>query len=148
MNQSSKKFSTYLSIKTQSLPNKLPDFSVSLNNLNQLPTHNQDNIVTFDMSAVFGNNVITIDFFNKHNSDTIVNASGQIVADLNLEIIELKIQDTDVTHQLKQRLTYVTCDQEYANTYGFMHKNGKLTIEFQCPIFYFLRNIALIKQTH
>lgn len=148
MNLNSKKFSVYLLIKTQSLPSKRPEFSVSLNNVIQSPVADQDTGITFDMSAVFGNNILTVDLFNKDSSDTVVNEGGQIVADLNLEIIRLKVEDIDVTDQLKQRLTYFTCDNEYVDTYGFMHKNGQLTIEFQCPIFYFLRNIALIKQNH
>lgn len=143
MKQNTKKFSTCLLIKTQGLTNKQPEFIVTLNNVTQSFSGLQDDIVTVDMLAVLGNNVLTVDLLNKSANDTVVDSEGTIINDLNLNLFKFSVDGIDVTDRIKQQVKYLTCDNEFENTHGFMHKNGRLTIEFQCPIFYFLRDHIL-----
>ena len=140
MNQSPKKFSTCLLIKTQGLPDKQPEFVVTLNDVAQHPAGQQDDIVTFDMLAILGNNILTVDLLNKATNDTVVDSNGNIVNDLNVQLFRFSVDQFDATDKIKQQVTYLTCDNQIENTNGFMHKNGRLTMEFQCPLFYFLRD--------
>lgn len=140
MSQSPKKFSVCLLIKTQSLPDKRPEFIVTLNGAAEHPSGQQQDIVVFDMLASLGNNRLTIDLTNKNSNDTVVDSQGKIVGDLNIQLIKFSIEGFDATDKIKQQVKYLTYDGQFENTYGFMHKNGQLIIEFQCPLFYFLRD--------
>lgn len=140
MNQNPKKFSVCLLIKTQSLPDKHPEFIVTLNGTAEHPSGQQQDIVVFDMLACLGDNLLTIDLTNKNSNDTVVDDQGKIVGDLNIQLVKFSIEGFDATDKIKQQVKYLTCDGQFENTYGFMHKNGQLIIEFQCPLFYFLRD--------
>ena len=143
MKQNPKKFSTCLLINIQKLTNKYPEFIVTLNNVTQESAGCQDGTVTFDMQANFGNNLLTIDLLNKEPTDTVVDSEGKILNDLNLNLFKFSVDGFDATDKIKQQVKYLTCDNQFENTYGFMHKNGRMTIEFQCPLFYFLRDHIL-----
>ena len=145
MRSTPKKFSVLLSIKTQVLPHKTPNFVVNLNEVRQQSTDIQDNVTIFDMLAHYGDNRLTVDFLNKDHTDTVVDLDGKIIRDLNVELVGLQVDNIEITNLAKQQVRYLAQDGQYENTYGFMHKNGRLTFEFQCPIFYFLRNVALVK---
>jgi len=147
MNSNPKKFSACLWLKIQQLPNKRPDFLVMLNNTKQSATTANDDMMMFELTADFGDNVLTVDLCNKDSMDTWVNDQGQITHDLAVQMQKLTVDNLDITDQIKQHMTYLTCDSELANTYGYMHKNGRLTMQFQCPVFYYLRNSALVEQT-
>jgi hypothetical protein len=140
MNQKTKKFTTCLLIKTQGLADKAPKFTVTLNGVTQHCSGSQDNVASFDMLATLGHNILTIDLTNKNANDTVVDHEGKIVEDLNIQLFGFKVEQLDATDKIKQQAKYLTCDNQLENTNGFMHKNGRLTIEFQCPFFYFLRD--------
>ena len=131
MKQSQKKFSTCLLIKTQQLPNKQPKIVVTLNDVTQIPVDGQDDVVTFNMLATIGNNLLTVDLLNKEANDTIANSEGKIIHDLTVNLFNFSVDRYDVTDKIKQQVKYLTCDNQIENTHGFMHKNGRLTIEFQ-----------------
>ena len=140
MKQNLKKFSTYLLVKTQELPDKQPKFVVTLNGVEQEPYGKEDDCVTFNMLSIFGNNRLTIDFLNKKADDTKIDDNGNIINDLNLELYKFSVEDHNLTDKIKQQVKYFTCDNQFEETFGFMHKNGQLIVEFQCPLFYFLRD--------
>jgi hypothetical protein len=143
MKQPKKKFLTCLLIKIQQLPNKQPEFIVTLNDVTQTPADCLDDVVTFNMLANIGNNLLTIDFLNKGANDTIADSEGQIIHDLTVNLFNFSIDHYDVTDKIKQQVKYLTYDNQIETTHGFMHKNGRLTIEFRCPLFYFLRDHVL-----
>jgi len=130
-----KKFLSSLQIKTSSLPDKIPLYVIKNNN----------KVCGVNFEAKFGINRLEIEFLNKGVNDTMVNESGEIVADLTVEIQNLIVDEVDLTTQLKTNGVYVTNDGDIENTYGFLHKNGKFTFEFICPPFLFLRNLEFLK---
>ena len=127
------------------MPHKSPDYQVMLNDVVQTVCSTQDSLHVFNMSALFGDNQLTIDFLNKQPNDTLLDSNHQITHDLAVELINFQVDTIDATSNIMQHLVYITHDQENASTHGYMHKNGRITYNFQCPIFYFLRNIALVK---
>jgi len=125
-----KKYSTLLKFKLHSEDEVIPEFFVSLNGV---PLN-----VDFDTAqgyAQFGPNKITISFTNKQHFHH----------HLALEIASLTIDGIDLTHDIKANGVYITDSGVTETTYGFMHKNGSITFDFLCPVFYYLRNKALVK---
>lgn len=116
-----------------------------LNNVSQTIFSTQDSVHVFNMSALFGDNKLTVDLLNKESTDTLLDSNHQITHDLAVELINFQVDTIDATSNIMQHLVYTTHDQENVSTHGYMHRNGRITLDFQCPIFYFLRNQALVK---
>jgi hypothetical protein len=116
-----------------------------LNGVVQIVTLAHDSVHVFNMTALFGDNQLTVDFLNKQPNDTLLDSNNKITHDLAVELIDFQVDAIDATSNIMQHLVYTTHDQENVSTYGYMHRNGRITLNFQCPIFYFLRNMALVK---
>lgn len=129
-----KKFTACLDIKTISLPNKIPLYVIK----------NNGKVCGDRFDAEFGDNRLEIEFLNKMPNDSHVDENGNIIADLTVEIQGLTVDGVDLTMQFKNNCVYVINDGSIEKTYGFLHKNGKVTFEFVCPPFLFLRNLALV----
>lgn len=129
MNINKKKFSLSLKFKLHNEPDTVPEFSVWLNG-EQLPVHESAVIG----QAKFGENTIVINFSNKASHH----------ATLAVEIEKFMIEDVDVTHNIKSDNVYIVDSGDREYTHGYMHRNGTLTFEFLCPIFYYLRNKSLL----
>lgn len=144
MNTSPKKHSIYLSLKIQATRDKSPDIVVRLNEIicEKIESHND--IIKFTMFGNFGNNLLTISMNNKTPDDTVLDSDGQIIQDLNVQLLDLKIDNISIIDYAKQKNVYVTTDGTIENTYGFMHKNGTMSISMIFPTFYMLRNDALV----
>ena len=127
------------------MPHKSPDYQVMLNDVVQTVTLAHDSVHVFNMTALFGDNQLTVDFLNKQPNDTLLDSNNKITHDLAVELIGFQVDTIDATSCIMQHLVYTTHDQENVSTYGYMHRNGRITLNFQCPIFYFLRNMALVK---
>lgn len=130
-----KKFTACLNIETSSLPDKTPLYVIKNNN----------KVCGVNFEADFGSNQLEIEFLNKEPEDTEINEHGTIVADLNVQIQNLTVDNIDLTTQFKNNCIYVTHDGTVEKTYGFLHKNGKVTFDYVCPPFLFSRNLALLK---
>lgn len=132
-----KKFLVSLNLNLHSTSTKVPEVVVRLNDTQVDFTKN--------LEGVFGENVLSISFLNKHPSDTKLNDHGDIVEDLAVEITKFTVDGQDFTHEIKQQNNYVTASG-VQQTYGFMHTNGVLTYSFVCPGFYYKRNINILNQ--
>jgi len=145
MRLNQKKFLTSLQIKLHKLSDKSPEFVVTLNGDTQVAVEQSNDITTFVMYSLFGNNQLVINFLNKDCNDTVVDANGNITNDLAVEFKTITIENVDITHEIKNISCYVPYGEtQPQSTYGYMHKNGQLTVDYQCPIFYFLRNCNLL----
>jgi hypothetical protein len=129
-----KKFTACLNIKTSSLPDKDPLYIIK----------NNGRVCNDQFDADFGDNQLEIEFLNKMPTDSQVDENGNIIADLNVEVQGLIVDGVDLTVQFKNNCVYVINDGGIEKTYGFLHKNGKVTFEFVCPPFLYLRNLALV----
>jgi len=146
MKSNQKKFLTSLQLKLHQLPTKTPEFTVTFNGDVQTAQEVIDSVATFSMYSEFGENQLVIQFLNKDINDTLVDQDGNIISDLALEIKSMSVSGIDITHQIKKKSCYITVnDNTVQHThYGYLHRNGHLTFDFQCPIFYFLRNCNLL----
>ena len=145
MNTNQKKFLVHLHVKQHCLTNKRPKFLVKLNNIIQLDHElKNNNELFFTLYANFGGNNLSIEFLNKNSNDTVINNDHSIKEDLALEIIELDIGNINFTDIIKQHNIYRCEDGAIEQTYGYMHKNGIINFNFDCPPFYALRNLTLI----
>lgn len=145
MRLNQKRFLTSLQIKLHQLPAKTPDFTVTFNGNVQTAQEVNDSVATFVMYSDFGKNQLVVQFLNKDINDTMVDHNGNIVSDLAVEIKSMTVSDVDITHQIKKKSCYISVDNNTAqHTHGYLHKNGCLTFDFECPIFYFLRNCNLL----
>jgi hypothetical protein len=145
MKLNQKKFLTSLQLKLHQLPTKTPEFTVTFNGNVQTAQEVIDSVATFVMYSDFGENQLVIQFLNKDLNDTMVDQDGNIIGDLAVEIKSMTISDVDITHQVKKKSCYIFDNNTAQHThYGYMHRNGHLTFDFQCPIFYFLRNCNLL----
>lgn len=125
-----KKYFTLLKFKLHNEGDIVPEFSVYLNGI---PLRIDSN--TASGHTGIGPNTLTIAFTNKQHYHH----------HLALELEALTVDDIDLTHDIKSNGKYITDDGDQETTYGYMHKNGTLTFEFLCPVFYYLRNKNLIK---
>lgn len=134
-----------LVLSQQKTPDKDPDILVRLDQRPEPLTSSHGTELRFDMSASVGQHVLSIMLSNKESSDTVCDANGNIVQDLNLQLKGFFIDEIDFTDYAKLNIKYITEQGIVERTYGFMHRNGVMTLEFSCPGFYFLRNTALIR---
>lgn len=144
MNTSLKKHLIYLSLKIQKVGEKTPNIVVKLNDTLCKCDKSTDDTIEFIMSGNFGNNLLTISLDNKSINDTAVDSDGNIIQDLNAQLLELNVDGISVIDYARQKNVYFTVDNSVENTYGFMHKNGTMSISIICPAFYMLRNQALV----
>jgi hypothetical protein len=136
-----KSFSSILKIKTHSLPNKDPEFTVTVNGISMPLLWPDKNECQVDFLSALGPNTIAIKFLNKDPFDAVVE-DGKIIHNLALEILSLTVDNISLDHQIKQNSYWADIDQP--NTYGFITSNSTLVFEFICPVFLYLRNQALI----
>jgi hypothetical protein len=129
-----KKFSVSLNLKEHSLPDKLPEYLIRLDGMP----------VEKNSQCGIGPHCLEIEFLNKDKNDTVVDENNVIIHDLAIEILQLIIDNIDITHDAKKTAVYTT-DSGIEKTYGFMHKNGIIKIEFICPPFYYLRNLQVLR---
>ena len=129
-----KKFLVSLQIKEHRLSNKTPEYSVYFDGK---PVDNKA------ISCDIGTHTLSVCLHNKDPNDTVVE-NGKITQDLAVEIEKIMIDEVDVTHLAKEKAIYKTNDG-VENTYGYLHKNGTFTVTLECPPFYFLRNLQVIK---
>jgi hypothetical protein len=128
-----KRFSISLNLKEHSLPDKQPEYVIRL-----------DGVPVGKISHCdIGPHCLEIEFLNKGQNDTVVNEKNVIVHDLAVEILQLIVDNTDITHVAKKTAVYTT-DAGIENTYGYMHKKGIIKIDFVCPPFYHLRNLQVL----
>ena len=128
-----KKFSVSLNLKEHCLPDKQPEYVIRLDGMPVEKISHCD----------IGPHCLEIEFLNKGQNDTVVNKNNVIVHDLAVEILQLIVNDTDITHVAKSTAVYTT-DTGIEKTYGYMHKNGIIKIDFACPPFYHLRNLQVL----
>jgi hypothetical protein len=128
-----KKFLVSLNLKEHSLPDKRPEYVIRLDGM---PV---EKISQCDI----GPHCLEIEFLNKGQNDTMVNENNVIVHDLAVEILQLVVDNTDITHSAKNTAVYTT-NAGIEKTYGYMHKNGIIKIDFACPPFYHLRNLQVL----
>jgi len=138
-----KKYSLSLKIIVKCLADKSPEFYVKLNQVELANENNQ-----FDGSTIIGPNTLEVTFFNKKDADTKIDSNGNILEDLAVIIDSLFVHDIDASDDCKRNGVYTTEDQTVESTYGFLHKNGVFRYEFLSPMFYYLRNKNLIKNTY
>jgi|694.fasta_scaffold87851_4 hypothetical protein len=139
MKQKEKKFTVSLQIKEHATLAKTPSYRVYFNNTLQC--------INDTFTCDLGHHTIKIQLLNKTDVDTEVDHQGKVLQDLAIELISLKIDQFDITHNSKECAVYVDDKgTTIENTYGYMHKNGTLTISFTCPAFYYTRNLNLIKK--
>jgi hypothetical protein len=137
-----KEFNGTLELRLLSLPTKLPEFTVAINGNLVSDRTIQNDIVEIPWAFDFGNNLIEVTLFNKDPSDTKV-VDGQVVEDLAIQIEKLIVDDIDLSHNLKVNAHYE--GEPETTTYGFMYKNGVVAFNFICPVFLYIRNLALVK---
>lgn len=142
-----KTFVAHLHIKQHCLQNKKPNFVVAVNGIVQNNTEITNiDLIIFKMLLNFGPNTVSISLLNKDLNDTIIDANGKIIQDLAIQIDKFEVDDFNLSSYTKNSALYTTDDGGVEKTYGFMHKNGQLTINIICPTFYSVRNAAVIKQ--
>ena len=143
MTTNKEKFLISLNLKLHKTQTKVPKFVVIHNN-SELEIGDTTNINFF---GTLGENTVSIKFFNKNSKDTKIDSTGNIIEDLAIEIQEFVVDGIQLTHEFKNYAVYYSENQtETFNTYGFMHTNGTLQFNFQCPGFYFKRNINILTQ--
>lgn len=135
-----------LQLKLHSLPDKHPNFLIFLNDLEIKDIDFKKSIVNIEQQIPIGNHKVKISLLNKNDNDTIVDNNNRILHDLAIEILSVKIDDFDITHEVKSLCVYRTKQSENDKTYGYMYTNGIIIIDFINPAFLFKRNINLIKQ--
>jgi hypothetical protein len=124
------------------LPDKIAEFIVTINGTSIINRTINNNVVEVPCEFIFGENIIDVEFLNKDPNDTKV-VDGQVTEDLAIQMEELIVDGVDISHQFKVNSHYR--DNPSETTYGFMYKNGALTFKFVCPVFLYIRNLALIK---
>lgn len=129
-----KKFSILFKIKEHCLPNKNPKYRLWLDGT----------LTDFITECSFGPHQISIELLNKEPNDTIIGPDGTVLQDLALELLELVVDGIDISHHVKHHAIYSTADG-FEKTYGYMHKNGIITFDFTCPVFYYLRNLQTVR---
>lgn len=144
MSTEKKKFLVLLHIKTIKLPNKQPVFTVMLNNQLQLASNASDDLVVYKMFTGIGDSCMRIKLLNKATTDTKVDNNNNIIEDLAIQVVKFSVEDIDQTSYFYDHVIYNTPNGSGGKTYGFMHTNGELVIDFVCPTFYNIRNIRLI----
>jgi len=147
MNTNLKKHLIYLSLKIQKVGEKTPNIVVKLNETICEPNKLTNDTIEFIMFGNFGNNLLTISMDNKSSDDTIVDSNGNIIQDINAQLLDLKVNDISIVDYARHKNVYFTVDNLIENTYGFMHKNGTMSISIICPAFYMLRNQALVSSS-
>jgi hypothetical protein len=135
-----------LQLKLHSLPNKCPNFLIFLNEVEIKDIDFKKSIIDIEKQISIGKHNVKISLLNKNDNDTIVDDSNCILHDLAIEILSVKINDVDITHEVKSSCVYKTKRSENDKTYGYMYANGIIIIDFINPAFLFKRNINLIKQ--
>jgi hypothetical protein len=136
-----KSFSSFLKVKTHSLPSKDPKFTVTVNGNDMPLTWPSSNECQVDFASTLGTNTIAIKLLNKDPHDAVVE-DGKIIHNLALEILSLTVDGITLDHQIKQNSRWA--DIDHPNTYGYITSNSTLIFEFICPVFLYLRNQALI----
>jgi hypothetical protein len=112
---------------------------VKFNGVEQSYASALDMTYCYHMDAEFGSNCLTVEFVNKEPGDTEIDAAGNIIHDLAVELDELYIDKFPVTSYLKEQAIYVSHNGTREYTHGFMHMNGVLTLNFLCPGFYYIK---------
>lgn len=135
-----------LQLKLHSLPDKNPNFLVFVDDRAIENIEFEKNVVSIKQKISIGNHNFKISFLNKGNNDTIVDENNNILHDLAIEILSVKVDDFDITHEAKSLCIYKTSQLENDKTYGYMYTNGTIVFDFINPVFLFKRNIHLIKQ--
>lgn len=135
-----------LQLKLHSLPDKRPNFLIFLNDIEIKDTDFKKSILDIEQKIPIGNHKVKISLLNKNDNDTIVDDNNRILHDLAIEILSVKIDDFDITHEVKSSCIYKTKQSENDKTYGYMYTNGTIIIDFINPAFLFKRNTYLIKQ--
>ena len=133
----------YCKLKLHSTSTKKPKFKILIDDTEQVYLE-EDNHAIVNTSLTLGNHILKIKFLNKLPEDTVVDENGKIIEDLAIELLELSIDNIDVTHIIKEQGIYYV-NNNIEKTYGFMYTNGLFEFKFQTPGFLFLRNINLIK---
>jgi hypothetical protein len=137
-----KKFEGSLKLRLLRTSKKTPKFQIRINDENvEVPEPNED-IVVIPCIFPLGDNIIDVEFINKEPADTVV-ADDKIVEDLAIQIEEFFVDGIDMSHNFKVASRYT--DSPMHNSYGFMYKNGVLSFQFICPVFLYIRNLALVK---
>jgi hypothetical protein len=139
-----KKFLVLLHIKTISLADKKPMFTVTLNNKIQLSNKVVSDTVVYEMFTHIGNSQLRIQLLNKDNSDTKVDINNNVVEDLAIQVVKFEVEGIDQIPHYYDHVVYNTNNGTSEKTYGFMHTNGELIFDFVCPTFYNMRNTRLI----
>jgi hypothetical protein len=98
MDLEKRSFKVYLS---GSQHHKCPEFFIQLNGVNYVsgtvPSYNgNSNLYEFTVDMSEGENVLSIAFLNKSDHDTVLDAQGNIVNDLLLNIEKIEIDDIDL----------------------------------------------------
>jgi len=143
-----------LTLKLHSLPNKKPEFLITIDN-EEIKNYNAMNCIAYsddrnlctikqELDSIGPHNFAIV-FSNKINTDTLVDENNNVVGDLAIEIDSVKIDDVDITHEAKSRGIYKNTGSHNDETYGYMYTNGTFTLDFITPIFLYKRNLNLIK---
>jgi len=109
---------------------KIPQIEIRLNDSTIYTGQVKNQIVTEAMTM--GQNKLEIAFVNKVNRDTIVNAHGDIVKDLNFELDRVVIDHRDIEHLI--------WDSHYRHAGGkidgclFFGPLGSFILEFETPV--------------
>lgn len=140
-----KKFSASLQLKLQKFKDKSPTFQVKVNQ-QAVPGTVDQNTVSFDFLLDLGVNSISVELFNKHEFDTLVQ-DEKIVEDLAVVVDCFCVDEVDLTHQFKECGVLHTNKGTQEKVYGYIYCNGRLMFDMTCPPFYFIRNYNLIKDS-
>jgi hypothetical protein len=118
MNLEKRSFKVYLS---GSHHNKCPEFSIELNGVKYVsgilpPYSGNSNLYEFTVEDIpEGENVLSISFLNKSDHDTVLNAQGNIVNDLLLNIDKIEIDDIDLGTLIWSHSVY---EPNYSKSYS------------------------------
>ena len=104
-------------------------------------------VVTYDLDDTPGTHVLKLGMHGKNSSHTVIDATGQIVADVYFEVVQLKVDSIEVrraffgdqpcyTHDFNGN-----CPVSQHRFWGPMGCNGTVEIPFSTPIFPWLFGI-------